>query len=561
MKPINLCFSAILVAIFLATAGAAAAQGTAFTYQGRLNDSTGPTTGTYDFQFAIYDSSNAIGAPISGPLTNSAVAVSGGQFATPLDFGDNVFTGAPRWLEIGVRTNGAGAFATLAPRQALTPVPYAIYAPNAAVAATARSIAATNIGGLLLASQLPAFTNFNDYGNLTVTGTGTITTLSNLGPTVVVGVGEISFPNTNSVIIGPSDRAFHRSTLVNTNAASEDTLIGHNAGLRLLGTYNSFYTLIGSAAGGNLTNGAGGVAIGQKSLVTATNSGHTVAVGGKSLANVPNAEGDTAVGYAAAQWVTQIGTGHRTFIGENAGQYSWGDNNVFVGSSAGNQTTEDRSVNNVAAGAYALGTETNLLNSVGIGYQALFHDIDGGSSVAIGYQVAMNLPYANCVTAIGNQSLHSGWINGATGVIALGAGAGNRTAQANNVMMIGGDGSQQRISDIYINEGNAPDAASQPVTIHGSGAGNADSAGGGVTLAGGLGAGTGSGGDLNLAVSLPSDSSPSQNPLTTVLSISGATGVISIGGDTNSPPLNPTMPVGWLVISNQGNSYRLPLYQ
>src|SRR5436190_992183 len=33
----------------------AAAQGTSFSYQGRLNDANGPATGIYEFQFSIYD--------------------------------------------------------------------------------------------------------------------------------------------------------------------------------------------------------------------------------------------------------------------------------------------------------------------------------------------------------------------------------------------------------------------------------------------------------------------------------------------------------------------------
>ena len=50
-------------------------QGTAFTYQGRLNDGGNPATGLYDFRFAIYDSSNVPGNIIAGPVTNSAVGV------------------------------------------------------------------------------------------------------------------------------------------------------------------------------------------------------------------------------------------------------------------------------------------------------------------------------------------------------------------------------------------------------------------------------------------------------------------------------------------------------
>src|SRR5688572_1563919 len=81
----------------------AAALGTAFTYQGRLNDGTGPASGIYDLRFTIYDSSGG-STIVAWPLTNSAVGVSNGLFAVTLDFGTGVFDGAERWLEIGVRT-------------------------------------------------------------------------------------------------------------------------------------------------------------------------------------------------------------------------------------------------------------------------------------------------------------------------------------------------------------------------------------------------------------------------------------------------------------------------
>src|SRR5215469_1402925 len=65
--------------------------GTAFTYQGRLNDATGPVTGTYDLTFAVYDSSISPGTLIAGPLTNSATGVTNGLFTVTLDFGTNIF--------------------------------------------------------------------------------------------------------------------------------------------------------------------------------------------------------------------------------------------------------------------------------------------------------------------------------------------------------------------------------------------------------------------------------------------------------------------------------------
>lgn len=103
------------------------AQGTAFTYQGRLNNNGQPANGFYDVQFLIFDATNNPGTIVSGPITNLATIVSNGLFTVLLDFGPGIFDGADRWLEIAVRTNGTGGFATLNPRQALTPAPYAIF--------------------------------------------------------------------------------------------------------------------------------------------------------------------------------------------------------------------------------------------------------------------------------------------------------------------------------------------------------------------------------------------------------------------------------------------------
>ena len=101
-------------------------QGTAFTYQGRLNNGANPAAGSYDLRFALYDALGG-GTQEGGMLTNSATDVSNGLFTVILDFG-NQFPGADRWLEIAVRTNGDSSFELLAPRQALTATPYASYA-------------------------------------------------------------------------------------------------------------------------------------------------------------------------------------------------------------------------------------------------------------------------------------------------------------------------------------------------------------------------------------------------------------------------------------------------
>jgi hypothetical protein len=121
-------FFSILLAL-LAGVGQTAAQGTAFSYQGRLNAGTSPAGGSYDLTFALFNVSNG-GIAVAGPLTNNATAVTNGLFFVTLDFG-GVFGGTNYWLEIGVRTNGSGAFTALNPRQAVMPAPMAIFAEGA----------------------------------------------------------------------------------------------------------------------------------------------------------------------------------------------------------------------------------------------------------------------------------------------------------------------------------------------------------------------------------------------------------------------------------------------
>jgi hypothetical protein len=109
--------------------------GTAFTYQGRLTDASGLVNDNCDFQFSLWDAAGS-GEPPSGGTqigatqTKTAVEVAEGLFTIPdLDFGGAAFDGQARWLQIAVRCPaGGGTYATLAPRQALTAAPYALYA-------------------------------------------------------------------------------------------------------------------------------------------------------------------------------------------------------------------------------------------------------------------------------------------------------------------------------------------------------------------------------------------------------------------------------------------------
>jgi hypothetical protein len=122
--------------------------GSAFSYQGRLNDGLNPANGRYDLQFTLYDAGSG-GGQIGLPQTTNAVPVNNGLFAVMLDFGTS-FDGNARWLEIAVKTNGGASFTTLAPRQPLTPTPFARYAPSAGAAAVANSTAANAVNSASL---------------------------------------------------------------------------------------------------------------------------------------------------------------------------------------------------------------------------------------------------------------------------------------------------------------------------------------------------------------------------------------------------------------------------
>src|SRR5579864_8037046 len=82
------------------------AQGTAFTYQGRLQTGANPTTGTYDMTFALYDASSG-GSQVGSTLTDTGLQITNGFFTVILDFGA-VYNGTSYWMQIAVRTNGGG---------------------------------------------------------------------------------------------------------------------------------------------------------------------------------------------------------------------------------------------------------------------------------------------------------------------------------------------------------------------------------------------------------------------------------------------------------------------
>ena len=109
--------------------GAAFAQTTEFTYQGKLTDSGTPQS-TYQMQFKLFDALSG-GNQVGATLVKPSVAVSSGVFTVSLDFGAAAFDGTDRFLELAVKKNTGDPFTILTPRQKLTSAPYSITSSNA----------------------------------------------------------------------------------------------------------------------------------------------------------------------------------------------------------------------------------------------------------------------------------------------------------------------------------------------------------------------------------------------------------------------------------------------
>ncbi|MEY3276944.1 MAG: hypothetical protein RL153_2212, partial [Verrucomicrobiota bacterium] len=89
---------AIALGVVLAAALApsiAIAQGTAFTYQGRLADQSRPANGSYDLQFSLFPQASG-GTRIGAVLAFPGTPVTNGLFNLSLDFGQGAFNGSDR---------------------------------------------------------------------------------------------------------------------------------------------------------------------------------------------------------------------------------------------------------------------------------------------------------------------------------------------------------------------------------------------------------------------------------------------------------------------------------
>ncbi len=395
-------------------------QGTAFTYQGRLTDNGAPANGNYDLRLTIYDAPNG-GSMVGKPLTNAAVAMSDGTFTVLLDFGEGIFPGSSRWLEIGVRTNGpAGAFTPLSPLQAVTATPYAITAgavtdanlsrldvPN--TSSTATGVPTVTSGFITAATVTQGGLGYLSIPTVTVTdttGSGAVITATVQGGKVVAltvqNPGTAYSSGTTLTISPPPSNAFQTFitpnffTGINTMTNPNNVFVGSFTGDGTKLTNVNAVTLGGAGAASFWQlAGNGGSAAGSNFLGTTDNQALELKVKStRALRLEPNTNGAPNVVAGSPMNVVDPGVVGATISGGGAVSYQNVAQTNRVSADFG--VVSGGSDNQIQAGAYQATIAGGGGNRIQLGGQ--FSAILGGANNII----QTNARYSGVLGGSGN---------------------------------------------------------------------------------------------------------------------------------------------------------------
>jgi len=255
----------------------------------------------------------------------------------------------------------------------------------------------------------------------------------------------------NSKNVGVGTMAGYRNV-----TGTDNTLIGHSAGLGASGQSHSANTAVGSSALYNITTGTDNVAVGIKALEAVTDSQYNVGVGRQAAFKITTGDKNIALGAGTLALATTassiVAIGHDAAYSVSSSSVV-SDGMVAIGDSAANAiTTGERNLavgyqalvaadvcddsiaigyqamsgtdagacnKNIAIGSYALdGALSNSVNNIAIGVSALGASTSGSSNVVIGGNVAgANITTASNIVAIGDGALGgAAQSNGNTGV-------------------------------------------------------------------------------------------------------------------------------------------------
>jgi hypothetical protein len=404
-------------------------QGTAFTYQGRLNDGSNPAHGVYDLRFKLFEDPAGNNQAGSTLLTNG-VPLTDGLFTVTLNFGPGIFNGSNYWLEVDVRTNGAVGYANLNPLQPIMPAPYAMFANTASN--LSGPISSMDLSGTY-GSPVVVSNSQNSFGG-TFAGNGA--NVTNVNAATLNGLGAGNFWQLGgNAGTGPAN--FVGST---DNQPLELRANGARA-LRIEPNTNGAPNVIGGGANNFVDPGivgatiAGGGATNLSGYFQATSISNHV---GAIFATVGGGRGNTA------------NADHTTVGGGLGNTLQSGADDSFIGGGYGNTVASNafRAVivggsANLNAGSYSalVGGANNSMGAsgsygfIGGGYgntNAGFLAVIGGgeynSIQSGGYQATIGGGYGN--TNSGQYAtIPGGYLNLAAGYYSFAAG---RQAEANH---------------------------------------------------------------------------------------------------------------------------------
>ncbi|MBN1934094.1 MAG: hypothetical protein JW934_05495, partial [Anaerolineae bacterium] len=260
--------------------------GTAFTYQGQLLRSGDPVTATCNMVFRLYDAVS--GGNQVGDAITTTVPVTAGRFTASLDFGSSLFAGEARWLGIAVQCPGDAAYTNFSQRQALTPAPYALYAPAAGNAA---QLVVSDTVALRLQSSPGVPNLIGGY-------TGNTVAAANVEGAVIGGGGANGLPNrilstdTSSfaTISGGANNTI--DGYLSTIGGGANNVTGDSS-TTIAGGWTNTASAVNATVGGgqvNTASGAGAV-VGGGGNNTASGEYATVSGGGYDLAGSGNTAG------------------------------------------------------------------------------------------------------------------------------------------------------------------------------------------------------------------------------------------------------------------------------
>lgn len=207
--------------------------------------------------------------------------------------------------------------------------------------------------------------------------------------------GVNSLAGSNGASTGGNNCAFGISSGLVVTTAANCVFIGASSGVATTTGGNNVY--IGFSAGSVATTSTDNVCVGNLagSAITLVGAGGTVAIGSECFVTLANSGGATAVGY-------------------QAGKFTTGGSNTYIGQQAGMGVSSNTHNNNTA-----------------VGYQALKNATTASGTVSIGHQSHLNLSTATDAVAIGRLS----GAQTTTGIenvyIGVGAGQFNATGTKN----------------------------------------------------------------------------------------------------------------------------------